>query len=383
MPVYLDNNATTRPFEAVIEAQAHASRLAWMNSSSPHILGRDAKLHLMNAKKQISRALGCSPGELIFTSGATESNNLAVAGCFDAEQYRRNPRKKLLISSIEHPSVLEAAEALRKKGAIVEHLPVDREGRIVLSALKSAIGPDVLLVSVMAANNEVGTLQDISAIAAICHEAGAFMHTDATQWMGRALINLRSWSVDLLSASSHKLHGPKGIGILYVKRGTPVEGQIYGGGHQGGLRSGTADVPSVVGFAKAVELIPDHDTWKRVAQLREDLFNGLQMKLSKISRNSPLNNCLPNTLNVCFEGADSEAIMASAPEICCSPGSACSHAVPKPSHVLLAMGLDQNKASQSLRFSLSYMTTRAEIDQTIVAISAAVLYVRQEMEMAA
>lgn len=367
----------------VIEAQAEAEARFWANSASPHGLGQEAKHALQVAKKTIASHLGCRPSELVLTSGATEANNLALAGIFEAEQFRRDPRRQVLVSAIEHPSVLEVAERLEARGALVDQIQVDAAGRVNLEDLRSKLTSETLLVSVMAANNEVGTLQPIAEVVEACHQAGAYCHTDATQWLGRIPVNLAQWGVDLLSASAHKLHGPKGVGLLYSRAGLPLAAQQHGGGHQGGKRSGTVDVPGAVAFAQALQAAADQPDWSSVSALRERLFEGLAAKASPVERISPAEGCLPNTLNVRFKGVDSEALMASAPTICCSPGSACSHATPQPSHVLIAMGLNREAASECLRFSLSQQTTTHEIDQAIEVLTDAAGYVRSVQEEAA
>lgn len=367
----------------VIEALAEAEARFWANSASPHGLGFEAKRALQAAKQAIASHLGCLASELVLTSGATEANNLALAGVFDAEQFRREPRKRVLVSSIEHPSVLEVAEALETRGALVDQIKVDDSGRVILADLRSKLTPDTLLVSVMAANNEVGTLQPIADIAEACHQVGAFLHTDATQWLGRMPVNVSEWGVDLLSASAHKLHGPKGVGLLFSKAGLPLAEQHHGGGHQGGKRSGTVDVPGAVAFAQALQAASDQPDWCSVQILRERLFEGLSAEAAPVERISPVEGCLPNTLNLRFNGVDSEALMASAPTICCSPGSACSHAIPKPSHVLMSMGLDREAAGECLRFSLSQSTTAEDIDQAVELLSEAARYVRSVLEEAA
>jgi cysteine desulfurase len=319
----------------------------------------------------------------VITSGATEANNLALAGVFEAEQFRRKPRKHVLVSAIEHPSVLEAAESLGRRGAIVDQIEVDALGRLSLADLRSKLTQETLLVSVMAANNEVGTLQPITEVVEACREVGAYCHTDATQWIGRLPLNLAQWGVDLLSASAHKLHGPKGVGLLFVRTGVPLAEQQHGGGHQGGKRSGTVNVPGAVAFAQAMESAADESDWCSVQALRERFFEGLARTAGPVERISPADGCLPNTLTLRFSGVDSEALMASTPTICCSPGSACSHATPTPSHVLIAMGLDCKAARECLRFSLSQATTAAEIDQAIKLLAEASGYVRYMLEEAA
>lgn len=351
----------------------------WGNAASPHGFGQETKQALKLAKHVMAEHLGCRASELVLTSGATEANNLAVTGVYEAEQFFRFARKRILISAIEHPSVLEAAEALKPLGAIVDQITVDGSGLVNLAELRSMLSEEVLLVSVMAANNEVGTLQPIKEIADACRSVGAFFHTDATQWLGRIPLNVADWSVDLLSASAHKLHGPKGVGLLYVRAGVPIFEQQHGGGHQGGKRSGTIDVPGAVAFAKALDLAAKRSDWDQVIALRERLFEGLSRKASPVQRISPRDGCLPNTLNVRFNGVDSEALMASAPSICCSPGSACSHATPQPSHVLLAMGLGREAAGECLRFSLSQHTTVEEVDQAVAVLSEAAQYVRSAL----
>lgn len=378
--IYLDNNASTQPRQEVVEALALAQTRHWANASSPHGLGSEAQKALQAAKQSIAAHLGCRSSELILTSGATEANNLALAGVYDAEQFRRQPRKRILVSSIEHPSVLEAAEALEARGALVSHIEVDSTGRLNLGDLRAKLNEETLLVSVMAANNEVGTLQPIAEIAEACRAAGAYCHTDATQWLGRIPLQVADWGVDLLSASAHKLHGPKGVGILFAKSGLPLAEQQRGGGHQGGKRSGTIDVPCAVAFARALDLAAEHSDWQSVRELRERLFRGLEQSASPIERISPENGCLPNTLNVRFNGIDSEALMAAASTVCCSPGSACSHATPQPSHVLMAMGLQRDAAGECLRFSLSQATTAAEVDQAVALLSEAASYIRSVLE---
>jgi cysteine desulfurase len=265
----------------------------------------------------------------------------------------------------------------------VDQIEVDPFGRVNLGDLRSKLNEETLLVSVMAANNEVGTLQPIAEVAEACRTAGAYCHTDATQWCGRIPLNVREWDVDLLSASAHKLHGPKGVGILYARSGLPLAEQQHGGGHQGGKRSGTVDVPGAVAFARALDLASEHSDWHDVKELRERLFRGLEQSASPIERISPKEGCLPNTLNVRFNGVDCEALIASAPAICCSPGSACSHATPQPSHVLMAMGMERDAAGECLRFSFSQANTAAEVDQAVVLLSEATCYVRSLLEDAA
>jgi cysteine desulfurase len=337
---------------------------------------------LKRAKQSLAFHLGCRAGELVITSGATEANNLALAGVFEAEMVRSRPRTKILVSSIEHPSVLETAEALRARGAVVDEIEVDASGRLNLADFHSKLTQDTLLVSVMAANNEVGTLQPISHVADACRQAGAYCHTDATQWLGRIPLRLAEWGVDLLSASAHKLHGPKGVGLLYVRTGISLSEQQHGGGHQGGKRSGTVNVPGAIAFARALQASADQPDWDSVQVLRERLFEGLAASAGPIERISPKDDCLPNTLLLRFNGVDSEALMASAPSICCSPGSACSHATLLPSHVLIAMGLNRKAAEECLRFSLSQANTKEEIDQAIRILAEACSYVRSTLKEA-
>jgi len=367
----------------VIDAHAGAQVRCWANSASPHGLGLEARRALQVSKRSIALAMGCRSSELLITSGATESNNLALAGVYQAEQLRRYPRRRILVSAIEHPSVLEAADSLEANGALVERIEVNSQGRLDLSDLSSKLTKDTLLVSVMAANNEVGTLQPIEEVAKACHAFGAFLHSDATQWLGRLPLNVTKWGVDLLSASAHKLHGPKGVGLLFVRSGLPLCEQQKGGGHQGGKRSGTVDVPGAVAFAKALQVAVEQPDWTQVESLRERLFQGLSRKAGPVERVSPSNDCLPNTLNLRFKGIDSEALMAAAPIVCCSPGSACSHATPQPSHVLMAIGMDRTAAAECLRFSLSQATTADEIDQAIELLADAAGYVRSVLEEAA
>lgn len=377
--IYLDNNASTRPHQVVLEAWLDAQRRYWANGTSPHGMGNEARLAFQSSKRSIAALIGCRPSELLITSGATESNNLALLGVYRAEQLRRNPRRSVLVSAIEHSSVLEVAELLRDEGASVQYINVDKEGRLDLDDLASKISMETLLVSVMAANNEVGTIQPIHEVSKICREFGTLFHSDATQTLGKLPLDLGKLGVDLLSASAHKFHGPKGIGLLFARSGVSLLEQQKGGGHQGGRRSGTIDIAGTLALSKALELAHENPCWSEVESLRERLFKGLRDKVS-VERISPVLNCLPNTLSVRFCGIDSQALMASVPMVCCSSGSACSHSTPSPSHVLLAMGLDRQASDECLRFSLSQTTTPEEIDLTVDMLVDAVSYILSVMQ---
>ncbi len=373
--IYLDFNATTPVDEQVLEAMLPFLRGEFGNASSDHAAGGRAAIAVDAARNQLAGLLGCSAGEVVFTSGATEANNLALKGLFDACP---GDRRRVLVSATEHKAVLGAAESIASKGAEIEILPVDKYGTIELSALAELLGPDVLVVSVMAANNETGTLNPISRIVSMATECGAFVHTDATQWIGRLPVDVRDWGVDLLSLSAHKFYGPKGVGALYVRRRTPLAPLIHGGEQERGMRSGTLNVPGIVGLGEATALAAEMVSAdaERLAVLRDRLHGQLARRLDGVVLNGHPTERLPNTVNLRFEGADADAVMVNMPEVAVSSGSACTSAVPAPSHVLVAMGLDHDAADESLRFSLGRPTTEEEIEVAVDKVVRAVEAVR-------
>jgi cysteine desulfurase len=344
-------------------------------ASAQHAVGRRAALAVDIARDQLAGLLGCSVGEVAFTSGATEANNLALKGLFDGY---RGDRRRVLVSATEHKAVLGAAESFASKGGKVDIVPVNRFGVVEVGALAELLGPDVLLVSVMAANNETGTLNPIGGIVEMAATCGALVHTDATQWAGRLPVDVREWRVDLLSLSAHKFYGPKGVGALYVRRRTPIAPLLHGGEQERGLRSGTLNVPGIVGLGEAAALARETmgADAQRLTALRDRLQGELARRLGGVGLNGHPAERLPNTVNLRFEGAEADAVMVNMPEVAVSSGSACTSAVPEPSHVLVAMGLDRDAAEESIRFSLGRPTTGADIDRAVDEVVRAVGAVR-------
>jgi cysteine desulfurase len=378
--IYLDNNASTAPDPAVVDALTKCLRRDIGNPASHHVLGARAANRVEHARAQVAALTSCHPREVVFTSGATEADNLAVRGLWEATR-NQGSRDTVLIGATEHPAVLEAGNALRRYGARVVHIPVDSHGVVDLSALRSLADERTLLISVMAANNETGTVAPLAEVMSIGRTVGAFIHSDATQFVGRLSFDFAGLALDMASLSAHKMHGPKGVGALLVRRGVPLLPLLHGGGHERALRSGTLNTPGIVGFGAAAELALArlHEA-ARISQLRDRLHTALCSRLEGVSLNGHLADRLPNTVNLRFAGADAEAVMASMPQVACSTGSACSSAVPTPSHVLLAMGLDRQAADECLRFSLSRQTTEAEIDAAVEQVVSAVSYVRAAAE---
>jgi cysteine desulfurase len=365
-PVFLDHHTTTPVDPRVVEAMLPFFGEHFGNpASQTHAFGWRAEAALEEARESLARSLGASSAaEIVFTSGATESNNLALLGL------ARSLRAKgdhLISVCTEHPSVVEPCRALAEQGFELTLLPVDSEGLVDLDDLRAAVRPDTLLVSVMAANSEIGVLQPIEEIGRICREREVFFHSDATQAVGKIPFAVGSASIDLLSLSAHKLYGPKGIGALYVRSGRPrvrLEPLVYGGGQERGLRSGTPAVPLAVGFARALEIARGgcEAEGRRLTALRERLLARLRAKLDGVHLNGHPSRRLPGNLNVSFEGVDGDALLAGLQEIAVSSGSACTSAKPEPSHVLKALGLPDDLVRASLRFGLGRSNTPEQID---------------------
>ena len=368
--IYLDNHATTRVAPEVLAAMLPYFTEEYGNAASVnHAFGWRAAEAVERARAQVARLLNCPTEWIVFTSGATEANNLAIKGL---------RRMGLVTNAAEHPSVLDVAKRFKRQRVDVTILPVDRDARVDPQQVADAIKPETALVSVMLANNEVGTINPLTEIGHICRERGVLLHCDAVQAVGKIPVDLQRLPVDLLSLSAHKCHGPKGVGALVVRRDgprIPLEPLFDGGGHEQHLRSGTLPVPLVVGFGVACELANDAVVSTPMATLRDRLWQRLQSKLEGLSLNGPpLAERLPNNLNFSVAGVDGEALMSSLKEIAVSSGSACSTVEPEPSHVLRAMGVNDSLSSASLRFGLSRYTTEAEID---VAVAEVVRVVRQ------
>jgi cysteine desulfurase len=379
--VYLDNHATTRTDPRVLEAMLPYFTEHYGNAASvSHQFGWDAAGAVDAAREQIARAIGAEPREIIFTSGATEANNLAIKGTAWARTRHGN---HLVTAASEHKAVLDPVKRLGREGWEVTVLPCDEYGGVSPEAVESAISPKTVLVSIMAANNEVGTLNPIAEIGQLCHERGVVFHTDGAAAVGKIPIDVVAHQVDLLSLSGHKIHAPKGIGALYVRRRDPqirLQPLVDGGGHERGFRSGTIPVPLVVGLGHALDLaLAERDCEsRRLFELRNHLYQGIRQRVSEIRLNGHHVNRLAGNLNLSFAHVDGEALMMQMREIAVSSGSACSAADPEPSHVLLAMGLSEELARASLRFGLGRFTTREEIDVAIDAVSGAVERLRRD-----
>lgn len=375
--IYLDNNATTPLDPAVLERM-----LPWMtdrfwNASSAHLGGQGAAQAVDIARHAVGALIGSRPGEIVWTSGATEADNLALKGVLELAPARR---RRLVTLATEHKAILDTADWLVGRGNPVTIVPVERDGTPDLARLDEAlVRDDVALVSVMAANNETGVMVDLDYVAELAHAHGALLHTDATQLVGKLPFDVARSGVDLASISSHKMYGPKGVGALFVSRRVEVAPQIHGGGHERGARSGTLNVPAIVGFGVAADITSGLDPAEahRQVGLRDRLLNSLRERLSDVTETTTAPSRLPNTLSVRFHGADAEAVMVNAPGVAVSSGSACTALTPEPSHVLRAMGLDATSASECLRLSLGRTTTELDIDVAVLAIEGAVHRVRR------
>lgn len=361
--VYLDYAASTPADPRVVDRMAPFHNAA--NASSAHDAGRCASDAVDEARAAIASLLGASPAEIVFTSGATEADNLAIAGALLAA-----PGGHVVTTAAEHKAVLETAKAWCPGATVV---PVGRDAVVDIAAIEAAIRPDTVLVSVMWANNEVGTLSPVNEIGEVCRARGVLFHTDAAQAAGKVSIDVRSDFVDLVSISGHKMYGPKGVGALWIRRGVRdrVRPLMHGGGHERGLRPGTLNVAGCVGFGEAARIAQveaDRDR-AHVELLRQRLLHSLGRAFPGIEVHGA-SNCLPDIVNVRIAGVDAESLLLATPTVAASTGSACSSAVPAPSHVLLAMGLDHTAALESMRLSFGRFTTPGEIDEAVEALRA-------------
>lgn len=373
--IYLDNNATTRIDPRVLETMMPFLTDNFANAASTHPFGVSAHEAVKTARQQLANLLHCDPHELVFTSGATEAINLAMKGVADVY----SPTKKHIVTvQTEHKAVLDVCAYLEKRSYEITYLPVQSNGLLALDVVKAALRPDTLLVSVMWVNNETGVIQPIRDIAKLTHDAGALFMTDATQAVGKLAIDVDKDGIDLLTFSAHKFYGPKGVGGLYVRqhnlasssiRKVKLEAVLHGGGHERGLRSGTLNVPGIVGMGQAAELAPiaDRQEIQRITSLRDQLESKL-LQIPGTSVNGDREQRLYNTTNICFGNCDSDALIMGLDGIAVSNGSACTAASIDPSHVLLALGLDEHQAFNCLRFSLGRFTTKDNIDTTIKAV---------------
>ncbi len=378
-PIYLDYQATTPLDERVLDAMLPYFRDKFGNAASRnHSFGWDAEKAVEQARGEIAKLIGCDAKEIVFTSGATESNNLAIKGV--ADMYREKGRH-LITAPTEHKAVLDPCKRLEQEGCQVTYLPVDKTGRVAVADLAKAIRPDTILVSLMAANNEIGTLHPVEAIGRLCKERGVLFHTDATQGVGKIPIDVERLGIDLLSLSGHKIYGPKGVGALYVRRRNPrvrLSPLMDGGGHERGMRSGTLNVPGIVGLGKACELcgLELESERVRLTALRERLWSKLQAGLDEIYLNGHPTERLPGNLNVSFAFVEGEGLMMGMSELAVSSGSACTSASLEPSYVLRAIGVGDDLAHTSIRFGLGRFTTEAEIDFAAERVVAAVKRLR-------
>lgn len=378
-PVYLDHNATTPLDERVLEAMLPFLRESFGNPASrTHPYGWAAAKAVDEARQRLAAGTGAQPDELVFTSGATESCNLAIKGAAWALADRG---RHLVTCATEHRAVLDPCARLAREGWEVTVLPVDGWGRVSPEQVAAALRPDTVLVSVMLANNEIGTLQPVAAIARVCRERGVLLHCDATQAVGKVTVDAADLGADLLSFSAHKLYGPKGTGALLVRRRRPrlrLAPLLDGGGHEQGMRSGTLNVAGIVGFARAVEVCIEAlvDEGAREAALVHRLREGICSQVEGVFENGHPTERLPNTLNLSFAGVDGGALILGVREIAVSSGSACSSAEPEPSHVLLAIGRSRQLAGASLRFSLGRSTVVEDIDVAVASVVRAVQTLR-------
>jgi len=363
--VYLDNNATTRVAEEVFEQMRPYLTEEYGNASSMHMFGGRLRHKIDHARQQAAALLSCEPDEIIFTSGGTESDTTALRGVLE----RSGPRQHLITTRVEHPAVRTTAKHLQKQGCRLTELPVDRYGRLDLDHLTKALTEDTALVSIMFANNETGVIFPIDKVTRIVKSKGVLFHSDAVQAIGKLPVNLKNTPIDLLSISGHKLHAPKGVGILYVRRGTSVAPLLVGGHQEFGMRAGTENIAGIVALGKACELAQQNlaEENQRVRALRDLLEKQLLQKCPDARVNGDIEARLPNTTNISFEYVEGEAILLLLDQvgIAASSGSACTSGSLEPSHVLRAMGIPFTAVHGSIRFSLSRYTTQEEIDYVI------------------
>ncbi len=383
--VYLDYHATTPVDSRVLDAMLPYFTERFGNPASrQHSYGWQAQAAVEQARTQVAAVINASPGEIVFTSGATESNNLAIKGVACALKDRGD---HLMTVATEHKSVLDSCARLQREGWTITQIGVDSDGFVDLDALRAAMTDRTVLVSVMAANNEIGVLQPLAEIAAVAHEHGALLHTDAAQAFGKVPIDVAAAGVDLLSLTAHKCYGPKGTGALYLRRQRPklpIECQIDGGGHENGLRSGTLNVPGIVGLGACAEVarqvLPEESI--RLAGERDRLLRGLQRALDGVRVNGSLERRLPHNLHVSFEGVEGEALLMALGDLAVSTGSACSSGSQAPSHVLQAIGAVGERAGASIRFGLGRWTTEADIDFALDRVTTVVRSLRERHPVA-
>ena len=379
-PIYLDNNATTRTDPRVVEAMLPFFTDVFGNAASrSHPFGWAAEEAVDRAREQVARVIGADPKEIIFTSGATESDNLAIKGV--AEMYADKGDHVITLVT-EHKAVLDACKRLEKDGKRVTYLPVRPDGLVDLDALKAAIEEKTILVSIMAANNEIGVIQPLAEIGKICRERGVLFHTDAVQAYGKVPLSVQEMNIDLASITAHKIYGPKGVGALYVRRRNPrvrLSAQMDGGGHERGFRSGTLNVPGIVGLGKAAELMQEEMAaeTERLTFLRDKLKRGIMDAIDETYVNGHETLRLPGNMNISFNYVEGESLLMGLKDIALSSGSACTSASLEPSYVLKALGVGDELAHSSLRFGLGRFTTEEEVDYVVNRVIAEVDRLRE------
>ena len=363
--IYLDNAATTAVTPEVLEAMLPWFTQGYGNASSVHSHGREAKRAIENARRQVAKALNCAaPQEVYFTAGGSESDNWAIKGAALARGAGH-----IITTAIEHHAVLHTCQWLEKQGFAVTYLPVDEYGRVTAAQVERTLREDTILVSVMAANNEVGTIQPIGEIGALCRSRGVLFHTDAVQAVGAIPLDVQAMSIDLLSLSGHKLHGPKGVGALYIRKGVKIDSLIHGGAQERGFRAGTENVPGIVGLGKAVDIAHAAlaDNAVRITRMRDELIAGLMQRVPGTRLNGHPTQRLPGNVNLSFDGVEGEALLLrlDLAGVAGSSGSACTSGTLDPSHVLMALGLREAAAHGSLRLTLGSDTTQEDISAVL------------------
>ena len=364
-PIYLDNHATTPMDPRVLDAMLPYFTEKFGNAASRnHSFGWESEVAVENARKQIASLIGASPKEIIFTSGATESNNLAIKGVAEMYAERGN---HIITAATEHKAVLDTCKHLEKRGYRVTYLPLQQNGLIDLEMLKAAFTDKTILVTIMYANNEIGVIQPIAEIGRMCKERGVLFHTDAVQAVGKVPVNVIADYIDILSLTGHKIYGPKGVGALYVRRRNPrvqITSQMDGGGHERGMRSGTLNVPGIVGLGEACAIAQKEmaEEAKRLGYLRDKLRNKLEAELDEVYINGTMEHHLPNNLNISFAYVEGESLLMGINDIAVSSGSACTSATLEPSYVLKALGAGDDIAHSSIRFGLGRFNTEEEVD---------------------
>ncbi len=380
LPIYLDNHSTTPCDPRVLEMMLPYFTEKFGNAASRnHSFGWEAEEAVEVARKQMAHLIHADSKEIIFTSGATESDNLALQGV--VEMYREKGNH-IITSSTEHRAVIDTAKYLEKKGVKVTFLPVDKAGMVSPDDVRNAITDQTILISIMMANNEIGTINPIAAIGKVAKEKGVLFHCDATQGVGKIPVNVQEMGIDLMSFTAHKIYGPKGVGALYVRRKAPrvrLEAMMYGGGHERGMRSGTLAVPLIVGFGKACELCEQEMSTEsvRMAKMRDRLQEGIMGSMDEVYLNGHPTERLPNNLNISFAYVEGEALLMGVKEIALSSGSACTSATLEPSYVLRALGVGSDLAHSSIRFGLGRFNTDEEVEYTIDRMIKAVTHLRE------